>query len=416
MMPELDERPVRILYVLNASGGGATQGILELLAKLPREKYLAYLVTPDRPNERQRLAFANLAEQHFQVPMTWWNRKTALPLVWRWIVWLRGGLATLGHLRPLIKISQIIREHQIDIVYTDTVLILDGALAAKVCRIPHIWHIKEWVGQNGRVKFWLPDGLLVKVIGYFSEYVIVMTHFIGELFKKHQLDDRLKVIYDGVNLVHYAGNANGLALRETLGVREDCCVVGMSASLASTWKQHNLFIEMAALLAPVFPNVVFVVFGAEPKKHRNPVYNRPWHYFCALKARVAHLDLDGQFIWAGFHSDIAQMMDALDILVHPCAQEPFGRVAIEAMAAGRPVVGPDRGGIAESVVHGKTGLLVPTDDVKAFAEAVAYLIKNPEVRKRMGVNAREHTAEHFSILQHINRIEEIFHQTLHPVN
>lgn len=411
-MPGLGERPVRVLYVLNSAGGGATQGILELLAALPREKYLAYLVTPDRPNERQQLAFANLAEKHFHVPMTWWNRKTTLPLVWRWIVWFRGWLATLGHIRPLIKICQIIREHKIDIVYTDTVLILDGALAAKLCRIPHIWHIKEWVGQHGRVKFWFSDWLLVKVLNDLSAYVIVMTHFIGELFKAYDLGPRLQVIYDGVDPAFFEGDLDGQGLREKLGIKKEQIVVGMSASLASTWKQHDVFIEMAALLAPTYPDAVFVVFGAEPKKHRNPVYNRPWHYFRTLKVRVTDLGLDDQFVWAGFHSNIAQMMGALDILVHPCAQEPFGRVAIEAMAAGRPVVGPDRGGIAESVVHGKTGLLVSADNVEAFANAVAYLIKNPDLRKHMGMNARVHTTEHFSILQHVTSIEEIYYKLL----
>lgn len=399
---------MRVLYVLNASGGGATQGIVELLSALPREDYQAYLVIPDQPNERQQALFANLSKKYFRVPMTWWNRKTDLPLLWQMAVWARGWLTTLGHLRPLWQICYIIREYQIDIVYTGTIMTLDGALAAKICGVPHIWHIKEWIGQRGRVKFWIPDWLLIKVIAYLSNYVIVMTNFIGEIFNEYGLGDKLQVIYDGVNLSDFQGSLGGQALREKLGIQNNQFVVAMSASLSSTWKQHAVFIEMASLLAPRYPETVFVAFGPEPQKHNNPVYNRPWEYYQGLKRNVLDKGLTNRFFWAGFWGNIPQMMDAMDVLVHPCENEPFGRVAIEAMAASRPVVGPNRGGISESVVHQSTGLLVEPGEPKAFAEGVSFFIQNSQQLTEFGLNGRRHVESNFSLDAHVEKITDLY--------
>jgi glycosyltransferase involved in cell wall biosynthesis len=398
--------------VLNASGGGATQGILESLSALPLEDYKAYLVVPDQPNQRQRALFSTLSERYFQVPMTWWNRKVDLPLLWRLAVWARGLLLTWGHLRPVWQLCRIIRQYQIDIVYTSTAMIVDGALAAKICHVPHIWHIKEWVGQRARVKFWLSDRFLVHIISYLSNSVIVMTNFVGGIFREYMSGEKLHVIYDGVNLPAFQARLGGPSLREELGIQRDRFVVALSASLSSTWKQHDVFIEMASLLAARYPETIFVAFGSEPQKYKNPIYNRPWHYYQGLKRRVVEKGIEDRFFWAGFRQDIPRMMDAIDVLVHPCENEPFGRVAIEAMAAARPVIGPNRGGIAESVVDGQTGFLVQAGDAEAFARAVAILVENAALRQKIGENGCRHVATCFSLGQHVRRIEEVFMKTL----
>lgn len=402
------KRPLRILYVLNASGGGATQGIIELLRGLPRDEYEAYLVIPDVPTQEQKKVFSQLSQKVFFIYMNWWNRKVDLPMFWRFAVGFRSFLKTWGHIRPLWSLFKLIRENQIDLVYTNTVMILDGALAAKICGVPHIWHIKEWIGQQGRINFWLPDRLLVKFIAKLSTYVVVMTNFIGHVFNEYKVGDKVQVVFDGVDLADFQADLGGLALRQKIGIPKDGFVVAMSASLSSIWKQHAVFIEAASLLISQFPDLVFVAFGPEPKKHRNSIYNRPWNYYQDLKAKVSELGLDNRFYWAGFCSNIPQMMDAIDLLVHPCQNEPFGRVAIESMAACRPVVGPNQGGIAESVVHQGTGLLVEPGDPRAFAEGVGFFVRNPQQLREFGLNGSRHVQSNFSLSRHVERITDLY--------
>jgi glycosyltransferase involved in cell wall biosynthesis len=402
------QSPLKILYVLNASGGGATQGVLELLRVLPREAYRAFLVVPDQPSGWQQQVFSRLSDGFYRVPMAWWNLKVDLPFHWRILVWLRDMLKTLGHLFPVWQLCRIIREQQIDIVYTNTVMILDGALAAWLCGVPHIWHIKEWIGSAARVKFALPDALLVRLIAGFSARVIVMTHFIGEIFTRSGAADKLQVLYDGVALSDFQSGETGEALRTKLGIAHDQFVVGMSASLSATWKQHDVFIEMAGLLANRLTGIAFVAFGPEPRPYANSIYNRPWHYYRTLRQQVSALGLQDRFYWAGFCGDIPAMMASLDVLVHPCETEPFGRVVIEAMAASRPVVGPRRGGVLESVVQGETGLLVAPGSPQAFADAVQTLYEDKQYRMLLSAQACARAAQEFSIQKHLAQICEIY--------
>lgn len=405
-------RPVRILFVLNDSGGGATQGILEMLRGLPRDQYEAYLVSPQTPNPRQQANFADLATGWQVVPYTWWNRQTAYPLAYRPVVWLQGMVRTRARLRPWRRILALIHEWQIDLVYTTTSLTIEGALAARWAGMPHIWHIKETIGSAGRVKFGLPDAWLTRFYNATATQVLVMTHYIGQIFVRQNQAQKISVVYDGVEVERFRDHRRGLALRQQLGISPDELLIGMVAALSATWKQHRYFMEMATLLADRYPQACFAAFGTPPVRKRNPAYRRPWDYFQQLQQQVHQAGLGKRFLWPGFVGDIPQLMDALDVLVHPCAIEPFGRVAIEAMAAGRPVVGPKQGGIAESVVDGVTGLLVEPDNGAALAAAVARLIDDPRLRRRMGDSGRDHVARHFSLERHVRQMQHIFETTI----
>jgi len=404
------KRPLRILYLLNDSGGGATQGIVELLRGLPRSDYAAYLVTPKPPNERQAALFASLSEATRCVPMVWWNRKIGLPAPARLKQWGGHTLKSAAHLRPLSALVRLIREWEIDLVYTTTAMTIEGAIAARLCRVPHLWHIKEEIGSRGRVRFSMSDRQLTRFMTGMSRRVLVMTHFIGEIFVQQGLQAAIEIVHDGVDLRQFEGDLLGSTYRCQLGVGQDEVLVGMAAGLNATWKQHDLFIAMATHLEIRYPQVRFAVFGPEPPRHPNPTYNRPWNYYQELKRQAEPLQMRGRFLWAGFHSDIPQLMDALDILVHPCAAEPFGRVAIEAMAAGTPVVGPNCGGIAESVVDGETGLLVPPHDARALADATGRLICDASLRIQQGGRGRCHVQENFSLEQHVTQMRRMFTQ------
>src|SRR5206468_4171447 len=91
----------------------------------------------------------------------------------------------------------------------------------------------------------------------------------------------------------------------------------------------------------------------------------------------------------GFRRDVAACLAAADIVALPSLREGLGVAALEAMAAGRPVVASRVGGLAEAVVHAETGLLVPPGDPTALAAALARLAGDPELRARLGAAGRE---------------------------
>lgn len=399
-------RQIRVLYLLNSPGGGATLGIVELLKGLPRERYWSCVVAPHAPTEAQADAFARLADEFHIVPTATWHLASNLPKLRQVAVMVRTLFRTRFHLTPVGALRRLIRSRNVDIVYTCTAMEIDGAIAARWERVPHIWHVKEWLGGDGRVSFPLPDSLAARLFGALSARVVVMSDFIAGFFRRHGATAKLQVLADGVDVEAYRGELNGHEVRQRLGVARDEILVGMTAALSATWKQHQLFVDAAVLAAQRCPRLRFVAFGNPPVKTGRTLYDGPWHYHENLRARVGELGLSDRFIWGGFCSNIPQMMGSLDILVHPCSHEPFGRVAIEAMAAGVPVVGPATGGIAETIVDGETGLLVPAEP-EAFSRAIHRLAQDPVLRRDLGAGGRRRAEAVYSLARHAGAVGQL---------
>lgn len=92
--------------------------------------------------------------------------------------------------------------------------------------------------------------------------------------------------------------------------------------------------------------------------------------------------------------------------------EPFGQVIIEGMAAGKPVVATNGGGVPEIVEDGKTGLLVPMRDPSAMAEAICRLLSDPSLARKMGQRGWERVANHFTAEQTARKVESVYAEVL----
>ena len=118
--------------------------------------------------------------------------------------------------------------------------------------------------------------------------------------------------------------------------------------------------------------------------------------------------------FSGFRDDIQPTIAELDLLVHASTTaEPFGQVIIEAMAAGKPVIATNGGGVPEIVDDGRTGFLVPMADAKAMAAAICKILSNPVRAKIMGMRARLRVADRFTIEQTARRVEAVYAELLH---
>jgi glycosyltransferase involved in cell wall biosynthesis len=112
--------------------------------------------------------------------------------------------------------------------------------------------------------------------------------------------------------------------------------------------------------------------------------------------------------WLGYRSDVPRVMRALDVLVLPSLVEGAPNVVLEAMAAGRPVVATAVSGTPELVDDGRTGLLVPSGDPAALAEAIIDLASDPAKRERMGAAGRARAADRFGMDAMLDAYEALF--------
>jgi glycosyltransferase involved in cell wall biosynthesis len=128
-----------------------------------------------------------------------------------------------------------------------------------------------------------------------------------------------------------------------------------------------------------------------------------------LRQRASELGVADRVFFLGSRDNVPEILDALDVLIHcPTAPEPFGRALAEAMAAARPVVAADCGGIPEIVRDGETGYLVRPRDIGGFAARVVRLLRDPELRARLGTAGRRRAEALFGVETHATRVLEAY--------
>jgi glycosyltransferase involved in cell wall biosynthesis len=193
------------------------------------------------------------------------------------------------------------------------------------------------------------------------------------------------------------------SVRSALGIPQTAPMVICVARLFH-WKGQAELIRALALVNKEFPETRLVIVGAEDKMSGS---SRP-NFMIELRALVDELKLEDRVLFTGKRADVPKLLAASDVFAMASFEEPFGLVYAEAMAMKRPVVGLTNGGTPEVVDHGKTGLLAPPGDIRALAEHLAALIRDPALRARMGEQGRREVEARFTAQRMARDVERVY--------
>lgn len=164
-----------------------------------------------------------------------------------------------------------------------------------------------------------------------------------------------------------------------------CICVGIAGQIGA-WKGHDDLVDAFARLARTHETLILKIVG-----------NCEGEFAIALKGRIAALGLERRVVSAGFVNDRKLIYADMDICVVPSrSEDPLPTTAIEAGFCGLPVVATATGGLPEIVEDGVTGLLVPVATPHELADAIDRLVRSPDLRRRMGANARARMRRLFS--------------------
>jgi glycosyltransferase involved in cell wall biosynthesis len=128
----------------------------------------------------------------------------------------------------------------------------------------------------------------------------------------------------------------------------------------------------------------------------------------SLEALSKELGVRDNVIFAGFRSDIKEILSAVDLLVVPSLLEGFPMVTLEAMAMAKPIVAANIDGITEQITDGVNGILVPPKDPSALAKAVVRVLNDKEFAGIMGLAAREKVEQDFSVEKMVSETEKVY--------
>jgi glycosyltransferase involved in cell wall biosynthesis len=306
-------------------------------------------------------------------------------------------------LRALLSLVRLILKERPSIVHTHSSKggIL-GRLAAKLCGVPHVVHTPHghvFYGHFGalRSKLFL---WIEKVFSSITDRTVALTR--GE--KNDYIDmavcpaEKLLTIHSGVDLQKFSPACEKkLQKKRALRLSAQATIIGFVGWLLPIKGPHCLLDAMEHIWSEhADASLVLVGKGDLEDELRHEVLRK----HAAEKVR-----------FLGWRPDIHEIMPLFDMLVLPSRNEGMGRVLVEAMAAGKPVIASDTGGIPDLVKHGVNGLLFPPGDEMKLAEHIEYLISNPGVAKQMGKVGRQ-MCRHFSLESMIRKLDRMYEDLL----
>jgi glycosyltransferase involved in cell wall biosynthesis len=211
---------------------------------------------------------------------------------------------------------------------------------------------------------------------------------------------RIRQVYDGVDCAAIGVGLAQTAPSSRFGILPDRIVIGMPAMLVE-WKGQDVFLRAFARLVGKRRDVHALLIGDAP--HGDGAIR------ASLKRLVGELGIADRVEFGPFCKEPAEWLASMDIVVHASTRpEPLGLTVLEAMAAGKPVVAADAGGVRETVVPGRTGLVFPPGDADALADCLDRLVASPSLRATLGCSARQHVNTHYSLRLSQEGIVELY--------
>lgn len=309
------------------------------------------------------------------------------------------SLGSIGALVPLIaKVAKLAAEY--DLIYTNTQkAFVVGAIASFLTRRPLVHHLRDILSADHFSQ--TNRRLVVMLANRFASLVIANSKATQAAFvETGGQPDLIEVVYNGFEPERYqTSKADAAQIKQQLRLNGQF-VVGHFSRL-SPWKGQHILLQ-ALVRCPENVIAVFVgdaIFGED-------------EYVQQLHQQVEDLGLEQRVRFLGFRSDIGPLMAACDMIAHTStAPEPFGRVIIEAMLCGKPVVAAQAGGAVELVEDHKTGWLVPPNDSLKLAVVITACDNHPEQAATIAHRAQIRAKQRFHLEETNQQIAQLLYKT-----
>lgn len=370
--------PVSVLHFSNVPvRAGVEEHILRLLQGLDRKYFrlllacppeLARALGPDLPSDVQ--VFPLFLESPWQV-------------------------------RAARKLARILRECQVLILHSHQ--FRAGLAASPIGRWSHVplkletAHVRETWRKGWLKGSYAIDRLADRFVDHYIAVSYAIARYLTE--EKHLPAGKVTVIHNGCDLQRFNPNhVPSRELRRSLGFGETDPVLVVLARLEPQ-KGHCVLLEALPSVRAEFPNVRLVCAGEGELRSK-------------LEMQVRELGLEASVRFVGFQSNTEDWLALAEFTVLPSFYEGLPVVAVESLAAGKPMVATAVDGTPEIVLNGKTGLTVPAGKPRLLAEAICDLLRHPETRALMGRAGREWVLKGFSHRQQVEKTEELYRHEL----
>ena len=372
--------PPGVLLVHSSSGRyGADRQLLLIASGLDPERFRPLVALPS-----EGVLAADLREAGVEVvvaPTAVLRREHLHPL----------GLVGVGAraAADAVALGRLVRRRDMALVHSNTSVVLGGAAAAAVARVPHVWHVREIYDRFGRL--WPAyRGVLGTAAALPCVSRATAAQFDGS--------DRVRVIADGL-----AGDpfrAPRDAARAALGLPAGVPAIAVLGRI-SDWKGQDVLVRALGEPSLARRGAVALLAG------------EAWPGAGGRSGAVAELagalGVAERVRMLGFRDDVEVVLGAADVVAVPSTSpDPLPGAAIEAAAAGCAVVASGHGGLPEIIRDRETGRLVTPGDPGALADVTAELLDDPWERERLGAAAAVYVRERYAGPRLLDAIQDLY--------
>jgi len=400
----LSRRPAKIAILDHTAAlGGGEIALLNFVRLLDRSKYEPVVILFSDGPLRDKLA--NVGVRSILIPLSAKvvnARKDTL------------GAATFLKIPQLIsalgfcvRLINYLRSEGFTLIHTNSLKSdILGGIAGKIARVPIIWHVRDRIETDylpTRVvaafrmlaKF-IPTCVIGNSAATLQTLQLPANRFRATVPSGISLGPSLRVVHDGTPA--------SMDQKNSEKPFDQIPIVGIVGRI-SPWKGQHIFIKAASEVLKRFPRCKFQIVGSA-------LFGED-HYEKGICDLINRLGVASSVELLGFRTDVARLISNFRILVHASTTgEPFGQVIVEGMAAGKPIVATNGGGVPEIVIDGVTGILVPMGDPSTMATAICTLLEDEQLSNRMGIAGSRRARESFDIEQTVKKIEKIYDSLL----
>jgi glycosyltransferase involved in cell wall biosynthesis len=366
---ELKPRRIKVLHLVTSlEVGGAQHGMLLGLPRFDSDQY-EHIVCSIM--DRMQMA-SQFREAGVEVRSLGLSRKTDIGVVLR----LR---ALLKEIRPDVLHTYLLHGNIL------------GRLIGRLVGVPVIIGSERTIGQARK---W--GRLATRLTNPLTDAVEVNSEIGGRAIERDLgvPSEKIELVRSGLDLSVFSSANRRDELRTEFGVTADQHLIVYMGRLR-TVKGVEYGIRAFASALEQLPNIRIVLAGEGDQRN-------------FLSSLVSKLGISEQVDFLSVRNDVPELLSAADSVLMPSLTEGFPRTAIEAMAAGKPVIATNVGGTPEAIIDGETGILVPARDSDALASAIVRLVGDSDLQARLGAAGRERAAQNYSVDKYVSRLDEMY--------
>lgn len=376
---------MKICFVASSSGrGGSDIALLELIDSLQKKLVNCFVILPSDGLLKIALQKRSIDFKIFPYK-GWMSHKDSLAPLWKRI----GRL--FWNLFVTIILFFEIKKQKPDIVYTNSIGVWVGAFAAKLARKPHIWHIHEFGLEDNYYVFDFGERFSLKFIDKLSTTCILVSKALIKKYQQYITLSKLKVVYQSVTIPdNILDDKTVISNEKDIDIK--CVMVGR---LVEGKRQEDAIKAISELVHSGIDARLWIIGEGSEK------------YEFYLHQLIKKECLSKYIKFFGFQQNPFKFIEKSDILLICSRSEAFGRVTIEAMLMGKPVIGAKSGGTAELIQEGFNGLFYPFEDYKELAKKIKFFYEHPPLIHKMGENAQQWANKQFAQERYGKEILEI---------